>query len=623
VRGSERLRPSIAALALAAMAAAGAPAARAQEGLKPAANEDRKLPPDKPADKDIDVRRPGPAKPLEFFPPPADPSQVPGPLPATPRQTIPVPDRWRIMQALGFKFPLTDPYNPNVLKGDLPLGSDPWFREHFPEAARTLSPDWFFNLGVVSDTLVEARRLPTPVGAQTARRPGSVDVFGQGRQSTLSQTVIVSLGLIKGDTTFRPPDYELRFVPAFNANRSQVEEVGALRIDPGAGTTRTDNHVGVQEAFADVHLRNVSARYDFDSVRVGIQPFTSDFRGFVFQDVPVGIRLFGTRDNNRWQYNLGWFRRLEKDTNSGLNDLGRPLRRDDVLVANAYHQDFPVPGFTSQATAILNVNREGGETHYNANGFLERPASLGDERGHDYTVGYLGYNGDGHFGLWNLQVSAYAALGRDDRNPIAGRAQDIRAGFAAMELSRDFSWVRLRLNALAASGDKDPYDGKATGFDAILENPQFAGADTSFWIRQAVPLVGGGGVALSGRNGVLPSLRSSKDQGQSNFVNPGLLLLGAGADADVLPELRVSGNLSYLRFQDTTVLGVLRNQSPPDREIGWDVSASVQYRPFMSQNLVLNASAAALLPGRGLKQLYDEDQRGPQYSILVNLLLTY
>lgn len=610
-------------LAVAMTAVAIAPDAFAQEGLKPAANEDRKLPPDRPADRDIGHRRPGDSRPLEFFPPPADPSQVPAPLPATPRESLPVPDRWRIMQALGFKFPPTDPYNQNILKGDLPIGDDPWFRERFPDLARRLSPDWFFNLGVVSDTLVEARRLPTPVGAQTTARPGAYDVFGQGKQTTVAETLIVSLGLIKGDTTFKPPDYEFRFVPVFNVNRSQVDEVRALRVDPASGTTRTDNHVGVQELFADVHLRNVSTRYDFDSVRVGIQPFISDFRGFLFQDVPVGVRLFGTRDNNQWQYNLGWFRRLEKDTNSGLNDVSARMRSDDVFVANAYRQDFPIPGFTSQATAVVNVNREGKGAYYNNNGFLERPSSLGDERPRDYTVGYLGYNGDGHFGPWNLQASVYAALGRDERHPLAGEPQDIRAGFAAVELSRDFSWVRLRLSALASSGDKDPYDRKATGFDAILENPQFAGADTSFWIRQAVPLVGGGGVALSGRNGVLPSLRSSKDQGQSNFVNPGLLLLGIGADADLMPELRAIGNLSYLRFQDTTVLGVLRNQAPPDREIGWDVSAAVQWRPFMSQNLVLNASAAALLPGKGLKQLYDEDRRGPQYSILVNLLLNY
>jgi hypothetical protein len=248
---------------------------------------------------------------------------------------------------------------------------------------------------------------------------------------------------------------------------------------------------------------------------------------------------------------------------------------------------------------------------------------VGDERPHNYRVTYLGYNGDGHFGRMNLSVSLYAALGHDDHNPIAGRPQDIRAGFAAAELSRDFSWVRLRLNALFQSGDKNPFDGKATGFDAIIENPQFAGAETSFWIRQAIPLIGGGGVFLSGRNGVLASLRSSKDEGQSNFVNPGLALLGAGADFDLTPQWRLIGNISYLQFQSTEVLGVLRNQSPPPRSIGFDVSAGVQWRPFMSQNMVLNTSAAALFAAEGFKQLYDTNQGGPLYSVLVNLLLAF
>jgi hypothetical protein len=598
-------------------------AAMASATLCMAQSPEQKYPPDRDIDREVVPRRPGNSEPLRYFPPPVDPSQVPYPAPSARRETLPVPDRWRIMQALGLKPAWYDPYNPNVLKGDLPLAQESWFRERFPQLASRLAHDWFLNLGLVSDTLVELRRLPTPVGPQTSERPGSLDTFGRSRQSTLAQTLVVSMALIKGDTTFRPPDYELRIVPAFNVNASRVEEVRALRVDPREGRTRNDRHAGLQEAFADIHLRNVSPRYDFDSVRVGIQPFTSDFRGFLFNDVPLGVRLFGTRDNNQWQYNLGWFRRLEKDTNSGLNDVATRPRKDDVLVANAYRQDWPRAGFTSQATVVLNVNREAAGQFYDANGFLVRPAVQGDGRGHDYRVAYLGYSGDGHLGRWNLATSLYAAVGRDDHHPLAQRPQSIRAGFAAAELSRDFSWVRLRLNALAQSGDKDPFDGRATGFDAILENPQFAGADTSFFIRQAVPLAGGGGVALSGRNGVLASLRSSKDQGQSNFVNPGLTLLGAGADVDVTPQVRVIANLSYLRFVNTAVLGVLRNQAPPAKELGVDVSAGVQWRPFMSQNVVLNASAAALLPGKGLRQLYDEDRRGPQYSVLVNLVATF
>lgn len=537
-------------------------------------------------------------------------SQLPPPEALLPRESVPVPDRWRIMQALDFRFPFYDPYHQNVLKGDLPVAP-----EHYPE--------WFFSLGLISDTTYEMRRLPVPVAPQTSANPGALDIYGEGNQNTLSQNIIVSLGLVKGNTTFRPPDYEFRFVPVFNFNQSRVEEERLLRVDPRTGYSRTDNFVGVQELFFDKHLRNVSERYDFDSLRIGIQPMQADFRGFLFQDNALGLRLFGTRDNNHWQYNLAWFRRLEKDTNSGLNDLSQRSRDDDVYLFNLYRQDFPRLGFTSQLTAIHNRNRESGADYYDDNGFLVRPAVIGDVRPHDYQVTYLGYNGDGHFGRYGLSASAYVALGSADGNALAQQEQDIQAWFAAAELSRDFDWIRLRGNFLYASGDKDPFNDTAGGFDAILENPQFAGADTSFFIRQAVPLVGGGGVALSGRNGVLPSLRSSKDKGQSNFVNPGLTLLGVGGDFDLLPTLRVLGNVSYLRFNETEVLGVLRNQAAPSNELGTDISAGLQFRPLFSQNIVFTASAAALLPGKGLRELYPDEESVPMYSVLFNLLLAF
>lgn len=573
------------------------------------------LTPIDPTSEQVNRERPQ-GKPLKYPLPPIDPKQVPPPSPLEPRASVSVPDRWRIIDSLGAGLkpstPWYDPYNHNVWKGDKPF-----------EPFAKWGPDWFLALSAISDSLMEYRRLPTPVGAQSSERTGANDVFGRAQQSVFVQTIILSVGLIKGDTTFKPPDYEFRFAPAIQVNYARLQEVRGVRVDPREGKTRTDNHIGIQELFADVHLRNVSDNFDFDSVRIGIQPFQSDFRGFLFQDVPIGVRLFGIRDNNQWQYNLAYFRRLEKDTNSGLNDINQRLRKDDVFVANVYRQDFPVLGHTTQATIIHNINREAAPDYYDNNGALVRPAVLGDVRPHNYRVTYFGLNGDGHFGRWNLTSSLYAAIGVDDRSPLAQTRQTIRAGFTAAELSRDFDWLRVRGNVLLASGDKDPFDGKSTGFDAILENPQFAGADTSFFIRQAVPLIGGGGVALSGRNGILPSLRSSKDQGQSNFVNPGLRLVGIGADADLTPQVRVLGNISKLDFINTASLAVLRNQKITSKDLGTDVSVGVQYRPFMSQNMVLNASAAALVPGRGLKQLYDDDKRGVQYSILANLLLTY
>jgi len=547
-------------------------------------------------------------KPLPPVIPLIDPSQVAPPSPLLPRETVPIPDRWRLTDQLKLvNQRWFDPYNPNELKGDRPIHGE----------------DWFFNLSVVSDTVFEPRRLPTPIGAQSTQRPQSNDQFGYGKQSTFVENLIVSLSYLKGDTTFKPPEYEFRLVPVINYNYTTVKEVRVVNIDPRRGTTRRDGFVAIQEAFVDYEYRIVSERYDFDDMRVGIQPFISDFRGFLFQDQPIGVRFFGTRDNNQWQYNIGWFRRLEKDTNSGLNDITRTPRHDDVFVGNLYRQDFMVPGFTMQGIVVYNRNHETAQQFLDDNGFQVRPAIMGDARPRSYDVVYLGTNGDGHFGRWNTTASLYWAIGHDDHNQISQRSANINAFFAAAEVSRDFDWLRVRGSLLYASGDKDPYDGKENGFDAILENPQFAGADTSFWIRQAVPLIGGGGVALSGRNAVLPALRSSKDQGQSNFTNPGLLLVGIGVDADLAPRWRAIANVNQLWFNNTSSLSALRNQGDIDRGLGTDVSVAVQYRPLFIQNIVFNASAAVLIPGKGFKQLYAAGGSNTPYSILANLVLTY
>ena len=612
--------------------------------------------------------------------PPAKATQIPPPAPNLPRESLPLPDRWRLMQALGFKFPWYDPYHQNVLKGDLPV--------------RALGDDVFANVGVLLDGLGEFREVPIPVNPTVAFGPDTTDAFGDPTQNLQSGTLLLNLALTRGNTTYMPPEYELRFTPVFNYNRAEVREAGALRADPldcrtevfttdnGAGAAdpttvapglppeddglanltdpalvvptandlessagsvsrvsvledddhcvRHDNFVGIQEFFFDYHLRDVSERYDFDSIRVGIQPFTNDFRGFLFQDLQFGVRLFGNRDNNQWQYNLAWFRRVEKDTNSGLNDISEALRDDDLFLANVYRQDFPMVGFTSELSVVHNRNNEDAQ-YIDTNGFVVRPAIVGSasRRPSPYQVTYLGYAGDGHLRtLWpearlNLTTTTYAALGTQDFNPIAGAPQDVQAFFHASELSRDFSWIRVRGSLLYATGDDDPLDSEASGFDAIFENPQFAGADTSYWVRQGIPLIGGGAVALSGRNGVLASLRSSKEQGQSNFVNPGLFLVGVGADFDVAPELRVIANANHLWFDEIETLEFLRAQTLRDKQIGYDLSAGIQWRPLFNQNIVINASGAVLLAGRGLRDLYGGTRHSTLYSAFLNAVFAY
>jgi hypothetical protein len=539
---------------------------------------------------------------------PCEPRALPAAQPGTTPDYAALPDRWRIASMLGGKRNLLDPYHgDNWLKGDRPA-----FRD-----------DWFVNFTAVSDTVIEPRRFATPVGVPVTQDAGSLDLIGHGDQFVFAESLALETVLYKGDTVFKPPEYEFRFAPVLNYSVVEAAERGVLEANPAQPATRREGVVGIQALYLDKHLRNVSARYDFDSLRVGVQPFTADFRGFLFQDSALGVRLFGNRRNNRLQYNLAWFRRLLKDSSTGLNNLferSGAVRDDDVLIANAYLQDFPRAGFSSEVVIAQNRNREGNERVYDDHGVLQRPAPIGTEQGRDYQVTYLGYNGDGHLGRLNLSASFYGVIGSETHGVFVAGGDDVRALFAAAEGSRDFDWLRLRVSTLYASGDNDPFDGRATGFDAIVENPLFAGADTSFWIRQPVPLIGGGRVSLSGRNGILNSLRPSKEFGQSNFTNPGLVLLGAGADLDITPTLRAAVNCNGLWFADTASVEAARNQGSIARSIGLDLSGAITWRPFAIQNIVLRLSAAVLLPGAGYRALFGDE---PQYSVLANAVLSY
>lgn len=552
--------------------------------------------------------------------------RAPPPQAFSPDQ-VPIPDRWRLIDAVTdiegnpvIRESLLDPYNQNTYKGDRPINPDkvPWLP--------IKGDDWFFVLNAISDTVYEPRTFPIPVGIQTTQDPDRLDVFGNDFSTVLSQTFIVGAALLKGSTAYKPPSIEYRVTLAYNINYVDVPERRVLFVEPSKGTDRLDHFLGVQEAFVDYHFTPQDTdRFDFISIRAGIQPFQADFRGFLFNDQQLGVRLFGNRDNNRFQFNLAAFWRLEKDTNSGLNSVVQSPRDDLVFIANVYRQDFLIPALTSQFTLAYNRNREGNDIEIDDNGFPVRPALLGDLRGRDYDVFYLGYNVDGRIGRINITGSAYWALGEDRNNFFTGEPADINAQFAAAEISYDRDWMRFRLSGLYQSGDSDPYDNEENGFDAIFENPVFAGADTSYWIRQTIPFAGGGrAVSVNGRNGILNNLRSSKEQGQSNFNNPGLWLVGVGADFDLTPEVRVSANANHLWFEDTSSIENLRVEGSIPDDIGYDLSASAIWRPKANQNIVFRLSAATLISGDGFKDLFDNlGNQDEFYSILANVTLTY
>jgi hypothetical protein len=491
-----------------------------------------------------------------------------------------------------------EPYKQNVLKGDYPIHGE----------------DLFLVLSATSDTLFEARRLPVPSGT-SSKNSDSLDFFGQGRQYLVNQNFILSLELFEGDVAYKPRDWELRFTPVINYNYVRVAETGLVDPDQREGGDRHDEWLGIQELFYERHLGDLSPNYDFWAIRLGVQGFTSDFRGFLFSDNEPGIRLFGNLDNNRIQWNLAWFSQLEKDTNSGLNAYN--FRDQNVFIANVYRQDLFWLGYTGQLSFHANIDNS--DFEIDDNGVIVRPAPIGTIRDKEVRAYYFGWAGDGHIGRLNLTHQFYWALGDESFNPIANQEVDINAQFFAIELSYDQDWIRYRGSFAWASGDDDPFDGDATGFDSIFDNPNFAGGGINFFTRQAVRLTGAG-VNLVNRNSFLPDVRTSKEQGQANFVNPGLFILNGGVDFEITPRLKAITNVSWLMFDDTSSLQELLHDNKIGRDIGLDYSVGLQYRPFLNNNAIVSFGAAALTPGNGFKGIYGSETL---YSVFMGVTLSY
>jgi len=300
-----------------------------------------------------------------------------------------------------------DPFNRNRWKGDYPI----------------FHQDWFFKFTGTSLTAFDLRRLPVPSGLGS-ERPNSQQFFGHDEESFLGQTFLFSFNLFRGDTTFKPIDYQIVFTPAVNLNFLQTQERGLVNVNVEAGTNRFDTHVGLQEGFFELKLRDLSPNFDFISIRAGIQEFNADFRGFIFIDEQPGVRVFGNLRSNRINYNLAYFYMLEKDTNSGLNTF-QP-RQQQVEVANVYVQDFLTKGYTTEFLFLGNQDHP--SIHFDTNGFLVRPAPIGKviNQGvgplpHGIRAGYFGWLGSGHIRRLNLTHAFYQAVGEDTFNPIAGR----------------------------------------------------------------------------------------------------------------------------------------------------------------------------------------------------------
>ncbi|MDQ6625017.1 MAG: hypothetical protein M3Y69_02590 [Verrucomicrobiota bacterium] len=514
---------------------------------------------------------------------------------------------------------LWHPYYASLLKGDSPVFGE----------------DIFLDLTVTDFAQFELRRLPTPSGVSTAR-PNSSEFFGRSTQAFFSNDLQFAVDLFKGETAFKPVEWAVRFLGVYNNNYLNVQERNALDPDPRGPDKRplirTRDFYALQEAFGELHIRDLSNNYDFISSRFGIQPFVSDFRGFIFNDSNLGIRIFGNQQNNLWQYNFVAFDMREKDTYSDLNQF--QSREQQVYIANVYRQDFLAKGYTAQLS--LHANFDEASRHYDKNNFLVRPAPIGEVRDHHVQSYYLGWTGDGHIGRVNVTHAFYQVFGKDSFNGIAGHEVAINAQMAALELSLDKDWLRHKLTVFYASGDDNPRNYHARGFDTILDRPFLLGGPFSYYVHQGFNL-SGTAINFKQRDSLVPNFRSSKTEGQSNFVNPGAIIIGYGADADLAPKVKAFANVNYIWTATTEPTQRVLFTNHASNDIGLDASVGLQMRPLLTDNIIISAGIGFLVPGQGYKDIYRANTRpvpgypqervGPVdkylYSAIVTVTLTY
>ena len=180
---------------------------------------------------------------------------------------------------------------------------------------------------------------------------------------------------------------------------------------------------------------------------------------------------------------------LEKDTNSGLNSLH--YRNQQVLIAQPVPAGFPQARLHHPGELSLRQRRRRRSSSTPTISWCgRRPIGSGEAARRSRVL----LRADRRRAHRPAERHARVLSGAGPRyrsNPIAGKRTSISTRrWRRLELSCDRTGSAIACSFFWASGDKNPRDGTARGFDAILDNSNFAGGFFSFWNREGIRLTG-------------------------------------------------------------------------------------------------------------------------------------
>jgi hypothetical protein len=84
-------------------------------------------------------------------------------------------------------------------------------------------------------------------------------------------------------------------------------------------------------------------------------------------------------------------------------------------------------------------------------------------------------------------------------------------------------------------------------------------------------------------------------------------------------------NCNFLWFDSVEVLRTFTFDRGIDSRIGTDISSGYEYRPLLSNNVVMVFGVATLIPGGGFKALFDrkDNSVNPPISAFVQMNLAF
>ncbi|NOG83103.1 MAG: hypothetical protein HND49_04685 [Planctomycetes bacterium] len=330
------------------------------------------------------------------------------------------------------------------------------------------------------------------------------------------------------------------------------------------------------------------------NVKAGIQDYKSDLIGSIYHDTDLGVRVTGSYKGVDWS--LYGANRIENDLLSDFNQI-TSFRDQQVYIA---HIQFNIGKTIVKPSIHFNKDEEGDHRRGRAG------------RDEDVEALYFGFTTYGPIGPVNLLTGLYGVFGSQDNVSLVGaiplRDQNIRAFVAYFDVSYPMMNGKItpHLGAFYASGDNDPFDSEATGFDAISDHVDVWGSK-GFMIDDRISLGALGGRTLMRHDSPYTSLRDT--DANSNFVNPGAVALNIGLNTKPCEKLSLDTNFTYFWWKETDSLeAIMAALGIPDNlgsTLGFEFNMEANYS--FTDKFNINASGTIYKTNQEIRKVYGDN----------------